>query len=248
VKILGELVAVPALEARARAFFKERGLKSQLVVLAVEGGRAGMRLVKRGYRTAVLNSTTLEEANSDFKNWFRQRSRWVKGYIQSYFVHMRNPKEFISHWMEPHVITFQLIVGGKVLSMFINPFMWIITLIYFTLRATLGPLIESFFPPIVFYMALCCLVFGNFLYLYYYMIGCSKREHDDLIKYAFLIPIYWLMMSVAAWIALYEFIWKPHYWQKTKHGLHLTNAKASRQAVEKIGRTLVNDQIIQAAS
>jgi cellulose synthase/poly-beta-1,6-N-acetylglucosamine synthase-like glycosyltransferase len=208
----------------------------------------GMRLVKKQYKTAVLNSTTLEEANSNFKNWFRQRSRWVKGYIQSYFVHMRNPKEFIQRWNEPHVITFQLIVGGKVLSMFINPLMWVITISYFTMRTTFGDVIESFFPPIIFYMALCSLVFGNFLYLYYYMIGCAKREHDDLIKYALLIPIYWLMMSVAAWIALYEFIVKPHYWQKTKHGLHINNAKAHTQAAEKIGRKLVDQNIFNPSN
>jgi cellulose synthase/poly-beta-1,6-N-acetylglucosamine synthase-like glycosyltransferase len=189
----------------------------------------GMRLVKRGYKTAVLNSTTLEEANSDFGNWLRQRSRWIKGYIQSYFVHMRNPSEMLRQWNEPHFITFQLIVGGKVLSMFINPFMWLITISYFMFRATLGETIESFFPPVIFYMALTSLVIGNFLYLYYYMIGCAKRGHDELIKYAFLIPIYWLMMSLAAWIALYEFLVKPHHWQKTKHGLHLNNRRAMAQ-------------------
>jgi cellulose synthase/poly-beta-1,6-N-acetylglucosamine synthase-like glycosyltransferase len=54
----------------------------------------GIRMVKRGYRTALLDSTTLEEANSDYTNWLLQRSRWIKGYIVSYFVHMRNPKSF----------------------------------------------------------------------------------------------------------------------------------------------------------
>ena len=32
-------------------------------------------------------------------------------------------------------------------------------------------------------------------------------------------PIYWLLMSIAAWQALYELIVRPHYWQKTRHGL-----------------------------
>lgn len=181
----------------------------------------GIRLVKLGYKTAIVDSTTLEEANSDLANWFRQRSRWIKGYMQTYLVHMRRPGEFLTHWKDPHVVTFQMIVGGKILSMFINPTMWIITILYFTMRSTLGAFIESFFPTSILYMGVFSLIFGNFLYLYYYMIGCAKREHYDLIKYAFLVPLYWLAMSIAAWIALYELLFRPHYWQKTKHGLHL---------------------------
>ena len=53
------------------------------------------------------------------------------------------------------------------------------------------------------------------------MIGCAKREYYDIIKYVFLVPLYWLGMSMAAWVAVYQFIKAPHYWQKTLHGLHL---------------------------
>lgn len=49
----------------------------------------GMRLHRRGYRTVVLDSTTWEEANSRLGSWIRQRSRWVKGYIQTHLVHTR---------------------------------------------------------------------------------------------------------------------------------------------------------------
>lgn len=49
----------------------------------------GMRLHKAGFRTQVLDSTTWEEANSRLGNWIRQRSRWVKGYIQTHLVHTR---------------------------------------------------------------------------------------------------------------------------------------------------------------
>lgn len=185
----------------------------------------GMRLVKQGYRTAIVNSTTYEEANSGMMNWFWQRTRWIKGYMQTYLVHMRKPQDFVTHWREPHVITFQLIVGGKITSMLINPLMWILTISYFVFRAQIGTQIESFFPAPIFYMGLFSLVLGNFLYLYYYMIGCAKREQYELIKYAFLVPIYWLAMSLAAYTSLYGLIRTPHYWAKTKHGLHLNSKK-----------------------
>ena len=190
-----------------------------------EDADLGMRIVKAGYRTAIIHSTTYEEANSSAINWFWQRTRWIKGYIQTYLVHMRKPHLLLKHWREPHVVTFQLIIGGKVASMLINPIMWILTISYFVFRASLGSIIESLFPTPVFYMAIFSLVFGNFLYLYYYMIGCAKREQYSLIKYVFLVPFYWLAMSAAAYVSWFKLLVDPHYWAKTKHGLHLNNSQ-----------------------
>lgn len=205
----------------------------------------GMRLVKEGYHTGILDSYTHEEANSDFFNWLRQRSRWIKGYIQTYLVHMRNPQNFVKDLRNPDLLTFQLIVGGKILSMFINPFMWATTILYFALRAVVGPFIESLFPPVIFYMAVFSLVFGNFLYMYYYMIGCAKREYEDIIKYVFLVPFYWLAMSLASWIAVVEIIRRPHHWAKTHHGFHLTHYKGKKQAKSVIGKDLVDSKLAQ---
>ncbi len=183
----------------------------------------GMRIAKLGFHTAIIDSTTMEEANSQVGNWFRQRSRWIKGYMQTYLVHMRRPGEFITDIKNPNIIFFQLTVGGKILSLFINPLMWVMTITYFVFRDTLGPIIESFYLTPIFYMAVFSLVIGNFFYIYNYMIGCAKREQWDIIKYAFLVPFYWLMISMAAWKALIQLIYKPHYWEKTVHGFHLEN-------------------------
>jgi glycosyltransferase XagB len=199
----------------------------------------GIRLAKQGYTTAIIESTTLEEANSHFWNWYGQRSRWIKGYIQTYLVHMRNPKEFTDNGKHYHLAAFQFIVGGKILSMFINPLMWCITIAYFALRPWAGEFIESFFPSTILYIGVFSFVFGNFLYLYYYMIACAKRGHYDLIKYVYVVPFYWLMMSFASWRAVYEMIVKPHYWAKTLHGLHLTSEKGAAQSREKAGAGII---------
>lgn len=183
----------------------------------------GMRLFKYGYTTSILDSTTLEEANSDFFNWLRQRSRWIKGYIQTYLVHMRSPHEFITDWRQPHLVTFHLIVGGKVLSLLLNPILWVTTLSYFVFYEWTAELISSLYYGWIYYLGVFSLIFGNFMYLYFYMIGCAKREQWDLVKYALVVPVYWLMMSVAAWKALYQIVFRPHYWEKTIHGLHLTH-------------------------
>jgi cellulose synthase/poly-beta-1,6-N-acetylglucosamine synthase-like glycosyltransferase len=43
----------------------------------------GLRLSWFHLKTIVVDSTTYEEANSNVKNWIRQRSRWIKGYMQT---------------------------------------------------------------------------------------------------------------------------------------------------------------------
>jgi glycosyltransferase XagB len=181
----------------------------------------GMRLAKRGYQTAIVDSTTYEEANSDLLNWYNQRSRWIKGYMQTYFVHMRSPEKYFAQGKSKNFFFLQLIVGGKILSLFINPLMWITTICYFLFRAKLAVFIEPLFPGPILYIGTFSLIFGNFFYLYSYMVGCVNRGYDEIIKYVFLIPLYWLGMSFAAWQALYEIIVKPHYWAKTVHGFHL---------------------------
>jgi cellulose synthase/poly-beta-1,6-N-acetylglucosamine synthase-like glycosyltransferase len=48
----------------------------------------GVRIFKQGLKTAIIDSTTFEEANSSLPNWLRQRSRWIKGYFQTYNHHV----------------------------------------------------------------------------------------------------------------------------------------------------------------
>lgn len=219
---------------------KLRHLQGWDVFNVTEDCDLGIRLTRKGFLTAMINSQTLEEANSSIINWFPQRVRWIKGYIQTYLVHTRSPKEFIKGAGLPGFIMFQMIVGGKVLSMFINPLMWITTAVYFLARPILGPLIESFFLTPIFYIAVFSLVFGNFLYLYNYMVGCMKKGQFELVKYAYLVPFYWIGMSIAAWMALIKVIQRPFYWAKTPHGLHLNNTRTVTQAEQKIGGSLVD--------
>lgn len=184
----------------------------------------GVRLFKKGYTTAIIDSVTLEEANSNVRNWIRQRSRWIKGYMQTYLVHMRHPIKFVREF-GVHAFIFQLNVGGKIAFMLINPLLWVATISYFTMYALVGPTIESLYPSAIFYMAAVSAIFGNFLCIYYYMIGCAKRGHWPVVKYVFFIPIYWFLASIAACMATYQLFVRPHFWEKTHHGLHIALPK-----------------------
>ncbi|HLG75060.1 MAG TPA: glycosyltransferase, partial [Ktedonobacteraceae bacterium] len=186
----------------------------------------GLRLAHHNLRTSVLDSTTYEEANSQVKNWLRQRSRWIKGYMQTYLVYMRRPWEYFRGGRLREFLALQLVIGGKTGVLFVNPLMWLLVLLYFCFRPFVGETYHTLFPLPVLYMGTLCLVFGNFFYIYSHLMGCMKRRQYDLIKWTLLIPIYWAMTSVAGFMALYQLIFKPHYWEKTKHGLHLSQTAA----------------------
>ncbi|HEU5383636.1 MAG TPA: glycosyltransferase family 2 protein [Ktedonobacteraceae bacterium] len=181
----------------------------------------GLRLAHFHLETAILESTTYEEANSRLKNWLRQRSRWIKGYMQTYLVHMRHP---LRYWRERSLRDFfglQFLIGTRVGLLFINPLMWLLLLAYIAFQAVITPLYHILYPRPVLYPGAACLIIGNFFYLYIHLVGCIKRKQYGLMKWALLVPFYWAMMSIAASVALVQLIFKPHYWEKTQHGFHL---------------------------
>jgi cellulose synthase/poly-beta-1,6-N-acetylglucosamine synthase-like glycosyltransferase/putative flippase GtrA len=206
-----------------------RGLGAWDPYNVTEDADLGIRLYKQGFRTGMLDSTTYEEANPDPRNWIRQRSRWIKGYLQTLLVHTRGGWD-LRHTRDPHFFTFLLVIGGKAMANFINPLMWAATVSYFLFRASIGPTIKALYPAPVFYAAVVTLAFGNLLFVYTFLLGSARRGNYDLIKYGLLAPLYWLMMSAAAGKALTQLIRNPHYWEKTKHGLHL-DAGADQTAV-----------------
>lgn len=181
-----------------------------------EDADLGIRLHKAGYRTAVMDSVTYEEANSEFVNWIRQRSRWIKGYLQTWLVHMRHPFQLYRQLGGRGFWGFQLAILGTPLMFILNPIYWFITSLWFM---TQWSLIPHLFPPGIYYLGMMNLLIGNFVFTYLNAVGAAKRGNWNLIPYTLLTPIYWSMMSVASWKALLQLLTRPSHWEKTQHGL-----------------------------
>jgi cellulose synthase/poly-beta-1,6-N-acetylglucosamine synthase-like glycosyltransferase len=185
-----------------------------------EDADLGMRLHKAGYKTAIVDSTTYEEANSDLYNWIRQRSRWVKGYVQTWLVHMRHPRTLIKQFGFKGWLSFQLIIGGTFIGFLLNPVYWMLTSFWFMTQAGL---IRTLFPGFVYYAAAVGLFIGNFTFTYVNVAGSMRRGYYDLVKYALLSPLYWALMSIGAWKGFLQLFYRPFYWEKTVHGLDLAH-------------------------
>jgi cellulose synthase/poly-beta-1,6-N-acetylglucosamine synthase-like glycosyltransferase len=180
-----------------------------------EDADLGIRLHKAGYETVIVDSTTLEEANSQVENWINQRSRWIKGYIQTWLVHMRHPIRLCGAIGFKSWMSFQLIIGGTFIFL-LNPIFWLLTTVFL---ATQANLIREVFPGVVFYLAAAQLFIGNFAFVYLNVAGALERRLFSLVKYALLSPAYWGLMSVAAWKGFLQLFTNPFYWEKTQHGL-----------------------------
>ena len=96
-----------------------------------EDADLGLRIAASGYHTAVIDSATLEEANSDPINWIRQRSRWYKGYLQTWLVHIRRPVKLFRTLGPRSFLRFNLVLAGTPIIAVLNLVFWLITLLWF---------------------------------------------------------------------------------------------------------------------
>ena len=186
-----------------------------------EDADLGLRIFKLGGRTAVVDSTTYEEANSVLDNWIRQRSRWVKGYIQTWLVHMRHPIRLWQQLGTAGFLSFQLVIGGTFFGFLLNPLLWGLTGLWFI---TEWSVIQQIFPGPIYYMGAISLYAGNFAFAYMNVAGCLRRRYYSLVKWALLSPVYWVLMSIAAWKGFLQLFYRPFYWEKTIHGLANTDS------------------------
>jgi cellulose synthase/poly-beta-1,6-N-acetylglucosamine synthase-like glycosyltransferase len=180
-----------------------------------EDADLGLRIFLRGWKTAILDSTTYEEATSRTRNWIRQRSRWVKGYMQTYLYHMRRPVWLAKRMRPKAFVNFQLFFGAGTICLLLNPLYWLMAAAWF---ATHLHLLQLTFPRPILYIGTLALFVGNAACVLSVVSGAFGRRHYDDVKWAFLAPFYWLLMSVAAWKALIQLFYKPSYWEKTEHG------------------------------
>lgn len=192
-----------------------------------EDADLGIRLYRLNYKTAILDSRTWEEANSKVGNWIRQRSRWLKGYLQTWFVHMRNPVQTFRQFGPKAFFGYQCQVLGTPLLPLMNPFFWIMIILWIFVQPEW---IQNAFPGPIYYIALVEFLFGNFVFTYANLTGmysvirdCAVKKRQpfsySLVKYGLLSPVYWVLMSVAAYKGLWQLVRKPFYWEKTIHGL-----------------------------
>jgi glycosyltransferase XagB len=181
-----------------------------------EDADLGIRIGQKGYRVGVVDSTTFEEASCRVGQWVRQRSRWIKGYMQTLLVHTRRPLQFVRRAGLLGLIGFIFFIGGTVLAGLLNPFFWLFYGIWLFAAAVN---LDVIFPHALLYLCLFNLLAGNGAFTYLIMLAPIRRGWLKLIPYSFSLFFYWVLISVAAYRALWQLVRDPFFWEKTEHGL-----------------------------
>ena len=179
-----------------------------------EDADLGMRLARFGYRTEVMSSVTLEEANAAALPWVRQRSRWIKGYLVTWMTHMRQPLSLLRDLGLGGFLAFHVLFLGGVTAYLSIPILWAlwIGVLGFDLKAHLGGL------PEIWELAFWSMIFGQLVMLLVAATALLKKDKRRLIPWIATLPIYWPLGALAGLKAVYELVLAPYYWDKTKHG------------------------------
>ena len=189
-----------------------------------EDADLGIRMFREGFKVRILESVTLEEANSDFVNWVKQRSRWYKGYLQTLFVHLRSPRDLYREMGWKGTAHFSIFVGGTPILAMLNPIFWLMTALWFVGHPVF---VQEIYPAPVYYVGLSGWALGNFLLAYLTLLSCRAIGRGDFLWAALAVPLYWVMMSLAAAKAIWQLVGTPALWEKTVHGLHRPAAEST---------------------
>lgn len=178
-----------------------------------EDADLGIRLAYLGYTTRTLPSLTLEESPITLTVWMKQRTRWIKGYIQTWLVYTRDTALLKARLGVAGYYGFQFFIGAPALTFLLAPLFWVAFILSLT---------GAFGDSLPIWLQLICAFsfIGGVLSHWLFARTVVALEGWTSMGRAFaLYPFYWLLHSVAAARALWQLITAPHYWEKTVHGV-----------------------------
>ncbi len=174
-----------------------------------EDADLAFRLAAYGGGIGWIGAPTQEEAVSRIRPWHRQRSRWLKGYIQTWMVHMNAPLS--GGWRR--VVMLQLTLGLSLLSvLFFAPIMVLLGLVG---AAKLLGITDAVIPAIYLWTLGFSLICGMAVGA----LGAIRAGQPHLLRHVPLMPVYWMLLFTPLMQALAELQTRPFHWHKTEHGV-----------------------------
>jgi cellulose synthase/poly-beta-1,6-N-acetylglucosamine synthase-like glycosyltransferase len=178
-----------------------------------EDADLGFRLARRGWGTAVLPSTTWEEAPVNLSRWFKQRTRWLKGWMQTYLVHTRQPWRLGAELGLRGALGFHALMGGLVLLALMHPLFYALLAYHAASGQLLAPAAGALWV-----LAWVNLAAGYLTSMAVGAASARRRGQPDLVWSVLSMPLCWLLVSAAAYRALWQLATDPYLWEKTEHG------------------------------
>ena len=171
-----------------------------------EDADLGLRLARRGAHVGMIAPPTLEAPPEQIRVWLAQRSRWLKGFLQTWLVLMRTPAASLREMGLAGFVSMQLTLGAAILSAVVHgPWALLCLFCLCVPDVSLGPL-------------------GTGVMLVSYVAGVVTGVAAPggwgwrPLIVALTAPLYWPLQTVAMARALYGLCHAPHFWAKTPHG------------------------------
>ncbi|MEX0339998.1 MAG: glycosyltransferase family 2 protein, partial [Arenibacterium sp.] len=190
-----------------------------------EDADLGMRLCRKGYRTQTVDTVTYEEANCRPWPWVKQRSRWLKGFLVTYLVHMRNPAMLARDLGFWRFLSFQAFFLGTLGQFLLAPVMWSYWLLILGLP---HPMAEAGMNGMI-ALAITLFLATEGLAWVAGLVAVSRSDRRFLIPFIPSMMFYFPLGTVAMLKALFELAVSPYFWDKTQHGI-APNHKAATPA------------------
>ena len=179
-----------------------------------EDADLGLRFARLGYDVGMLASTTFEDAPTEIAGWLGQRARWMKGWMQTLAVFLRRPRGKVRRIGAVQSLAALSVMTSLVAGPLFGPF--------YTMRFLhdlfFGDLLAPETPARLVFAALNLSVgiFGLAALIAPLVVG-MKRRGLKASPFLALAPLYLLLLSAAAWRALWEWTRRPFVWTKTTH-------------------------------
>lgn len=172
-----------------------------------EDADMGFRLWRAGGRLGVLALPTHEPPPGNLEHWLPQRTRWLKGYMQTWGVHTRDVRGL--GWSGG--VSLALTLGTALASAAVHApsLSWLLSTVLIAMAADLPPETPAF--------ALGVLAIGALAAWVNAAIGCRRAGMSYTISDMVSAPAYWSLLSLAFAHAAWRLVTEPFAWDKTRH-------------------------------
>ncbi|MGB4828799.1 MAG: glycosyltransferase, partial [Paracoccaceae bacterium] len=181
-----------------------------------EDADLGIRLARHGYRTELLDTVTGEEANCRVIPWIKQRSRWIKGYMMTWAVHMRQPRLLARQLGAWRFLGFQIMFLGTILQFLLAPLMWS----FWSIPLGLGHPLSSVLSQGDVLAISMAFILSEVVNLTLGIIALKRSRHRLSPLWVATLHFYFPLAALAAYKGLWEMLTRPFYWDKTSHGIY----------------------------
>ncbi len=138
-------------------------------------------------------------------------------WMQTYLVHTREFSRLHRDLGLRASVGFHALMAGLIVSALVQPLFYVLLGSYWLAGELLSPA-ETTAGTVLWVVACANLALGYLVSIFVSMVSVWRRGRRGLAMFALLLPVYWLLISLAAYRAVYQLVRDPFRWEKTEHG------------------------------